>query len=116
VAHAVHRDSVMPDVKIRFRSIERTPPVEAAIQRWAARLDEECESLRGCSVIVEHPLIGIRRSKFAVRVAVVLDAKEVALEELTATHHDVYVAVADAFRATLQCVRDHELARFDPLA
>jgi hypothetical protein len=104
----------MGDVKVRFPIAGHMPSVEAAIQRWASRLDDACGSLRHCSVIVEHPLGGIWRSRFAVRVEVVLDRSSLQLRECSAAHDDVYLAVAEAFRAALRRVRDHELARFDP--
>ena len=104
----------MPDhVEIRFRAVESTPLVEATIQRWVSRLDDVCDRMRSCSVVVEQPSVGFRRPKFAVSVEVVIDD---AKTQCLATHSDVYIAVADAFRATVRQMRDQEVVRQNPHA
>ncbi|MEO8706199.1 MAG: HPF/RaiA family ribosome-associated protein [Kofleriaceae bacterium] len=93
---------------ITFQGMTSSVPVEAAITRWAARLDHAFEDIESCSVVVEQPWHGAGRDYLVkIELGVLADTIEVPNDLRTGQgHRDIYVAVADAFRAALRKLRD----------
>jgi ribosomal subunit interface protein len=91
--------------EITFHQLDHSDAVEAAVQRWIARLEHLSERMTKCSVTLDQPHKR-RRHGGEYHVSIVL---EVPGAELAATHDhvDVYVAIADAFRALRRQLQDH---------
>lgn len=97
--------------EITFHHLETSAAVEAAVHRWVVRLEHVDDRLDRCAVRIEpthRTLLGGR--DFIVTVAA--DLPGGAAFAAQATHLDIYVAVADAFRA----VRRQLLAHRGPRA
>ncbi|MBA3460348.1 MAG: ribosome-associated translation inhibitor RaiA [Deltaproteobacteria bacterium] len=90
--------------EISFHGLPRSPSVEASIQRWVARLENLNGRIRSCHVFVEQPHRR-QRSCSDFEVHVHLDVP--GMETGSRNHHeDIYVAVADAFRAVRRQLLD----------
>jgi hypothetical protein len=94
----------MPELQVEFSAVEPTPPIDAAIRRWVAKLAAACADVRRCTVAIGRAPFGVHRPKFTVHVAV-LDGELARLHEHAATHANLYMALAEAFRATFKSVR-----------
>ncbi|MDB4958414.1 MAG: HPF/RaiA family ribosome-associated protein [Myxococcales bacterium] len=85
--------------------------VEASIRRWVARLEHNYDRIQRCSVIVEHPHNHHRHGNaFHIRIDLTVPGREIAVSrdpERDPGHEDVYVALADAFRAARRQLQDH---------
>lgn len=96
-------------VEITFRGMTSSPAIEAAIGRWAARLDHAFDEIRSCAVVVEQPhhWPGIGRT-FVVKLDLAVSDRTIHAHSSghEAVHDDIYVAVADAFRAAIRQLRD----------
>ena len=85
--------------EITFHGIEPSEAVEAAVQRWVARLEHMYDRMTKCGVVISQPHRRHRHGgEFSV--SVVLEVPGTAIATTHARHEDVYVAVGDAFRAT----------------
>lgn len=91
--------------EITFHELPVSEAVEAAIQRWVARLQHISDRISRCRVFVMQPHRRHRSGKdFEVHVHLAVPGDELAASR---THHeDVYVAVADAFRAVRRQLLD----------
>ena len=96
---------------ITFRGMSRSPSVEVAIERWVHRLERTYGRILGCSVVIEQPHRHHHQGNvFHVRVALRVPGHEFAIACEPARderHEDVYVAVADAFRAARRRLHEH---------
>jgi ribosome-associated translation inhibitor RaiA len=80
--------------------------VEAAIERWATRLQHHYGRIQGCAVIVEQPHHHHRKgNRFRVQVDLTVPGREIASRD--AEHENAYVAIAEAFRAARRQLQDH---------
>ena len=84
--------------EITFHEVPQSDSVEASIQRWVARLENLNGRIRSCHVFVEQPHRRQRTgSDFEIHVRLEVPGLEIAASR---NHHeDIYVAIADAFRA-----------------
>lgn len=98
-------------VDITFRGMEPSSAVEASINEWAARLDHTYDRIERCEVVVELPHRHQRQGNtFHVRIEVAVPNHVITVSRdpgLDHKHEDVYVAIADAFRAALRQLQDH---------
>jgi hypothetical protein len=78
-------------IEVRFDRMARSASVEAAIHRWIARLEEVSGPIRRAAVAIE-------RSGRHTAVCLKLELDGGAAMTWAASHHEIYVAVADAFR------------------
>jgi ribosome-associated translation inhibitor RaiA len=96
---------------ITFRGMTPSAAVETAIERWVARLELSYGRIQRCSVVIEQPHHHHRQGNhFHVHVDVTVPGREIAVSREPARgidHEDVYVAVADAFRAARRQLQDH---------
>lgn len=84
--------------EITFHGIEHSDSVEAAVSRWAARLEHTYDRIISCNVTISQPHKRHRHgSEFSVSVVLEVPGGEIAVTHVR--HEDIYVAVADAFRA-----------------
>lgn len=88
-----------------------SPAVEAAIERWVERLDHKFARIQRCSVVIEVPHRSQRQGQtFHVRIDLAVPDRTLTVNRdpgLDPAHEDVYVAIADAFRAVRRQLLDH---------
>jgi len=82
-----------PYINVRFERMIRDSSVEASVHRWVARLESPTVSVQRALITVEQ----VGRSRTRVRLE--LEFVDGAASMTTTAHEDIYVAVADAFRA-----------------
>ena len=98
--------------EITFHGIEHSDAVEASVQRWVSRIEHMYDRITGCHVTVSQPHKRHRHgSEFNVSVVLEVPGSEIAATHIR--HEDVYVAVADAFRAVRRQLVDHARAQHD---
>lgn len=91
--------------EITFHGIEHSDAVEAAAQRWVARLEHMYDRIIKCTVTISQPHKRHRHgSEFNVGVVLEVPGGEIAATHTR--HEDIYVAVADAFRAARRRLAD----------
>lgn len=92
--------------EIQFHQIDQSDAVETAVQRWVARLEHLHDRITNCTVTISQPHKRHRRGgEFCVSVVLQVPAGEIAATHMR--HEDIYVAVADAFRAARRQLADH---------
>lgn len=95
---------------ITFHEISPSDSVEAAIHRWVARLEHVFDRIIRCKVRVEQPHKSHRHGReFEVHVLLEIPGTDITTSRTR--HEDVYVAIADAFRATRRQLIDELDAR-----
>ena len=82
-----------PYISVRFERMVCDSSVEASVHRWVARLESPTVSVQRALVTIEQ----VGRSRTTVRTK--LDLVDGTAFTATTAHEDIYVAVADAFRA-----------------
>ena len=83
--------------EITFHQMDPSDAVETAIQRWVTRLEHVCDRILNCHVTISQPHKRHRHGgEFAVNVLLSIPGPDIAT---TLRHEDIYVAIADAFRA-----------------
>ena len=88
----------MQHVAVRFEGIPQDPSLEAAVERWVARLESR--------LVVERIEVTISAGRLGTTVRVVTGA----ISPISATRPDPYVAVSDAFRAIRRRMIDRDCA------
>lgn len=103
---------IMPvPVDITFRGMTPSASVEAAVQRWADRIEHSYGRIQRCTVVIEQPHKSQRHGQtFHVRVDLSVPERTISTSRDPGRdpgHEDVYVAIADAFRAARRQLQDH---------
>jgi ribosome-associated translation inhibitor RaiA len=102
-------------VEITFRGMDVSPAAEQSIKSWANRLAVSFADIERCSVVVELPHRHHRRGKtFHVTICVSVPGRTIAITRdpgVDHAHEDVYVAIADAFRAARRALHEHARIR-----
>jgi hypothetical protein len=104
--------AIMPvPVDITFRGMSPSPSVEQAVRRWAGRIENTYGRILRCTVVVEQPHKSQRHGQtFHVRVDLAVPERTISTGRdhgRDPGHEDVYVAIADAFRAARRQLQDH---------
>ncbi|MEO8706055.1 MAG: HPF/RaiA family ribosome-associated protein, partial [Kofleriaceae bacterium] len=95
--------------EITFHGLDHSDAVEASVQRWIARLELFCDRITKCAVVVGRPHKRHRHgSDFVIQLLVDVPGAEIVAH---AGHVDIYVAIADAFRAAKRQLHDRIDAR-----
>lgn len=98
-------------VEIVFRGMAPSKSVEGAVQRWIDRLEHAYARIVRCHVVIEVPHRHHRQGAcFHVGVEITAPERTVVVSRDPArdpAHEDVYVAIADAFRAARRQLLDH---------
>jgi len=94
-----------------FRDMDPSPALQAAAERWVARLEQVCDRMVSCHISIEQPHHHHQRGvAFAIHVVIGVPGAQIAASHHTAT--DAYVALGDAFRAARRQLIEHaELQR-----
>ena len=82
-----------PYIHVRFERMVRDSSVEASVHRWVARLESPTVSVQHVVITIEQ--VGRSRTKVGLKLDLVDGTASIA----TTAHADIYVGVADAFRA-----------------
>jgi len=90
---------------VTFHELPHSDAVEAAIHRWVARLEHVHDRIVRCNVKVEQPHKSHRQGReFEVHVVIEWWGANIATSHHR--HADIYVAIADTFRATRRQILD----------
>jgi hypothetical protein len=100
---------------ITFRDMLPSPFVEAAVRRWADRLEQVYGRVHRCAVMIEQPHHHHRRGNpFHVRIELSVPGRELVVAHdpaRTREHVNAYAALADAFRAARRQLADYARVR-----
>ena len=89
-----------------FRDMATSPALQAAVERWAARLDHVSHRITGCHVSIERPhRHQLHGSPFQVNIVLGVPGAQIMVSNHT--NADPYVAVANAFRAARRQLLEH---------
>jgi ribosome-associated translation inhibitor RaiA len=89
-----------------FRDMLPSPALQAAVERWAARLEHVSDRIVGCHVSIEKPhRHHLHGSPFQINIVLTVPGANITVSNQTGA--DAYVAVANAFRATRRQLLDH---------
>ena len=91
--------------EITFHEVDQSDAVEAAVQRWVTRLEHVYDRIIKCTVTIGQPHRRHRHgSEFNIGVVLEIPGGEIPVTHVR--HEDVYVAIADAFRAVRRRLTD----------
>ena len=97
-------------LQIRFRNLESSPAVEAAVRQRAEQLERFADKIMSCRITVEAPHKHQHKGNlYHVTVDVRTPGREVVANRSPVEHHaheDVYVAIRDAFNAARRQLQD----------
>lgn len=98
-------------LEMTFRGLDSSPAVEAKVHEHAAKLEQFCEEIIGCRVMVEAPHRHHHKGNlYHVRVDLTLPGKEIVITrdpKRHAAHEDLYVAIRDAFDGARRRLEDY---------
>ena len=90
-------------VQIQFKNMDPSEAVEAAINKWVAKLDRAYPTIMTCRVSVEAPSRRkLQGGLYRTRIDIGLPGKEVVVNRTPDLHHsytDAYVSIRDAFKS-----------------
>lgn len=96
--------------QITFRDMDHSDAIEARIRERVAKLEEFCERITSCRVVVEAPHRHHAKGKlYNVRIDLIVPGGEVVVnreEHANHAHEDVYVAIRDAFDSAQRQLQD----------
>jgi ribosomal subunit interface protein len=89
-----------------FRDMTPSPALQAAVERWAARLGHVSDRIVSCHVSIEKPhRHQLHGSMFQINIVLGVPGTHIAVSNQP--HEDPYVALADAFRAARRQLVHH---------
>ena len=89
-----------------FRDMPPSPSLQAAAERWVARLEQVFDRIVGCHVSIEKPHHHrLHGTPFQVNIVLAVPGAQIAVTNQL--NQDAYVALADAFRAARRQLLDH---------
>ena len=103
------------EVQVTFRDMEPSRVIEQAIREKAAKLDQFHDRITGCRVVVAAPHRHHHKGRlYNVRIDMTVPGGELVVNRdnsQDAAHHDVHVAVRDAFNAARRQLQDYARRR-----
>jgi ribosomal subunit interface protein len=98
-------------LQVTFRNMSPSPAMEAAVREKAEKLEQFCDSIMSCRVVVEaHHKHHHQGNLFHVRVDMTVPDEELVVSrepDLHHAHEDAYVAIRDAFDAARRRLQDY---------
>lgn len=95
--------------------MDPSPAIEARVRELAERLERFAEDITSCHVTVEAPHRHHHQGQlYEIKIQVRLPGKEIDVNRegpQNHAHEDVYVALRDAFEATVRRLEDHARRR-----
>ncbi len=96
--------------QITFRDIEPTDAIRNAVEAKTAELEQFCDDIMHCRVVIEAPHRRHRKGKlYRVRIDLTVPGEQLIIGRNPAehaAHHDLYVAIRDAFDAARRQLED----------
>lgn len=91
---------------ISFHELRKSDAVEASVHRWVARVELVYDRIQRVEVRIDQPHRSHRQGReFEVHVHLEIPGTDIIVRH--ARHEDVYVAIADAFRASRRQLLDY---------
>lgn len=98
------------ELQVTFRDVEPSRGIEQAIRDKAAKLDQFYDRITSCRVVVDAPHRHHHKGRlYNVRIDLTVPGGELVVNRdnsHAAAHHDVHVAIRDAFDAARRQVQD----------
>lgn len=98
-------------LQITYHNLSASPALEAKIRDNAQRLDEFCDQIMGCRVVVEVPhKHHAHGNQYQVRIDITVPGDEIVINRDSPEHtqyRDVEVALRDAFDAAARQMEDY---------
>ncbi len=98
-------------LQITFRHMERSEALETDIQERAGKLDQYCDQIMACRVVVDRPHQHKHQGNlFRISVDLTVPGGEIVASREASEHHaheDPYVATRDAFDAVKRRLEDY---------
>lgn len=98
-------------LQITFRNMEQSDAIEAKIREKAEKLDQVCDDIMGCRVVVEPSHKNHHKgNKYHVRIDLTVPEGEIVASrspDQRHSHQDIYVAIRDAFDAARRQLEDY---------
>ena len=95
--------------------MDLSPAVESAIRTWVTRLERYYDHIERCAVVIEIPHRHHRQgTTFQVHVHLTVPDRTIAVSRdptRDTAHENIYVAVANAFRAARRQLQDYARIR-----
>jgi len=102
-------------LQITFRNMEQSDAVEAKIREKTEKLNQFCDDIMGCRVVVELSHKNHHKGNtFHVRIDITVPDGEIVVSrspDQRQSHQDVYVAIRDAFDAARRQLEDYVCRR-----
>ncbi len=103
------------EVQVTFRDMEPSRGIEQAIREKAAKLDQFHDRITGCRVVVAAPHRHHHKGRlYNVRIDMTVPGGELVVNRdnsQATAHHDVHVAIRDAFNAARRQLQDYARRR-----
>ena len=101
--------------QVTFRDMEPSRAIEQAIREKAAKLDQFHDRITGCRIVVGAPHRHHQKGRlYNVRIDLTVPGGEVVVNRdsgRAAAHHDVHVAIRDAFDAARRQLQEYARRR-----
>lgn len=98
-------------LQITFRHMERSEALEADIREKAEKLDQYCDQIMSCRVVVDMPHQHKHQGQlFSISIDLTVPGGEIVASRTADEHHaheDPYVATRDAFNAVQRRLEDY---------
>lgn len=98
-------------LQITWRNVNHSPAIEAEIRSKAAKLEQFCDHVISCRVVVNAPHRTHHKGNlFGVTLDIKVPDKEIVISQEPAQHHeheDMYVVIRDAFDAARRQLQDY---------
>jgi ribosome-associated translation inhibitor RaiA len=85
--------------ELTFHGLDHDDSAEAAVLRWVARIEQLHHGVTKCGVVIDQ------RRRHAFEVHVTIEDPEIGVAS-HAKHENIYIAIADAFRAVRRLLQD----------
>jgi ribosome-associated translation inhibitor RaiA len=98
-------------LQISFHGLDRSEALEKHVREQAMKLEDFCDRVTSCHVVLEQPhKHGRRGNIYHVRIHVAVPRRELVVDrepEAKRAHQDPYVTVRDAFKAMRRQIEDY---------
>jgi len=99
-------------LQITSRNVSLSENAEQTIREKAAKLDQFCDRIMGCRVLVESPHNHQQHGNhYNVRLDITVPGSEIVIKR--EENEDLYVAIRDAFDAARRKVKEHTAKQKD---
>ncbi len=98
-------------LQITWRDVDQSDAIEAAIREHAGKLNQFCDHIMSCRVMVEAPHGHKHKGKlYHITIDITVPGKEIVVTRdpaKHAAHEDIYISIRDAFDAARRQLQDY---------